>query len=624
MRGSSQFRYDAQFLFLSACPPHFPILYTADLSLVATNLHSERMYKSRLSKWSFNKNASQRDWQIAAVMKEERQKRGKETVGFKIHNRTKSVLELKRHIKECRVTEKDFIATAFADTNGVTNSASVRCISPPPDRELKTSADSSDQPSTSSGPIGAGFQRTPTSSKGSGKSQTQQPPLHSSGLEERSWSNRSKQIADRVPLVAATMPNLSFGNLYESQPNDASNGSHGARNVAQCDHVQQELGIMLTETYHPDGFTTAFPETKDLDSWELISKPDPSAEPKLCPKCQSPNKDHSPLPQEWLLNPSFDLPQMLSYQITSTSGDNLPGSNEASKFQACCFAACIYGGQEQFDLLAKSLQQADHIFESMLLENNDMALLSVLLTLTILHAHDRGTMATSIIRSAYHVSYNIYGERNPITLCIEWLTAAAGKRLPQCPIKSEMLRMIHKNLEQTFGKAHQHTIVALYCLSFQLILEKSYPEAEAHFTSLCGICVETLGECSLQTVSSLNGLGKSQRRQGKLNDAIVTLERSLKKHPLGPNHPFRLDSMKELAKVYKEVGRTDLVERTYWYVLKGRIKMLGKTHSFTEEAKIDLERLLRDLGKWDEEGVMEERVQKLFENGALTSDAEGF
>jgi tetratricopeptide (TPR) repeat protein len=260
----------------------------------------------------------------------------------------------------------------------------------------------------------------------------------------------------------------------------------------------------------------------------------------------------------------------------------------------------------------------------MLLTKNDMALLSVLLTLTILHAHDRGSMAESIIRSAYVVSSDLFGESNPISLCLQWLTAAAGSKLTSCPIKSVTLGDIYMHMEKTFGTAHQHTIVALYCLGFQLIREKSFVEAEHHFKRLYEICVTTLGERSLQTVSSLNGLGKSQRRQGKLNQAIETLQKSLDKHPLGPNHPFRLDSMKELAKVYKEIGRKDLMEDIYWYVLKGRIKMLGRLHSFTEEAKIDLERLLRELGKWDAEGVTEKKVQNLFEQGALTWDDEGF
>ena len=65
-------------------------------------------------------------------MRYQRQQNGKETASFKIHNRTKTVLELQRHIKECRVTEKEYIANALAD-KGVTLSDSIRCISPVPD-----------------------------------------------------------------------------------------------------------------------------------------------------------------------------------------------------------------------------------------------------------------------------------------------------------------------------------------------------------------------------------------------------------------------------------------------------------------------------------------------------------
>ena len=585
------------------------------------------MYKSRLSKWGFHKNVSRRDWKIAALMRHERQQKGKETASFKIHNRTKTVLELQRHIKECRVTEKEYIANARAD--GVTNSASIRCISPAQgdgDGKLNVSADSSDQPSTPSGPIGSVTEWTPTSSKDSQQSQLhERRHIPFDGVSnERPWPHQIDNNPSAVALLANTMPNISYRPSQTSGAGDEPKQMYDFNNIVQCDQVQQDLGIMIAETYCPNAFTQAFPEMQDIDSWELVANPDMSAEPKLCLKCQNPSRNHSPLPRNWFLQPSTELPQMLSFQITSTDVNEPQGSNEASKFEIFCFAACIYGGQEQYDMMSKSLQQADQVFEDMLLANNDMALLSVLLTLTILHAHNRGSMATSIIRSAYHVSARIHGDNNPLTLCIQWLTAAAGQKLSSCPIKSATLAAIHMHMEQTFGTAHQHTIVALYCLAFELNLEKRYAEAEEQFTRLCEICVTTLGERSLQTVSSLNGLGKSQRRQGKLTQAIDTLEKSLSKHPLGPNHPFRLDSMKELAKVYKEIGRKDLMENMYWDILKGRIKMLGKSHSFTEEAKIDLVRLLRELGKWDEEGVMEEKIQKLFEKGALTSDAEGF
>ena len=77
---------------------------------------------------------------------------------------------------------------------------------------------------------------------------------------------------------------------------DFASSSHGEQQV-DCDFIQQELGMMLAETYRADAFGTAFPEIRDLDGWKLVSKPDAEAEPKVCLKCQHPCHGHSPLPR---------------------------------------------------------------------------------------------------------------------------------------------------------------------------------------------------------------------------------------------------------------------------------------------------------------------------------------
>ena len=404
-----------------------------------------------------------------------------------------------------------------------------------------------------------------------------------------------------------------------------STSTYSPQHGINCDQVQQDLGFMLIQTISPDALT-AFPNVRDVESWQLVSPPDEAAEEQMCPKCDTPSRSHSPFPPDWLWDSASELPQKLSYQTLDPSVHFNPGSDEASIFQASCYAACMYGGQGRYDLLAKSLQRADQIFEKMIMFNNSMTLLSVLLTLNILHAHDQGSMAASIIRSAHQVACNMLGEGNSVTLTIGWITAAAGSKLSQSRIKAGTLRAILADLQSRFGEKHHHSVAALYCLAFHLAYEKDYAEAETLFGRASEICKETLGPKHLQTVSCLNGLSRAQTRQNKHDQAIATLQASIASHPLGPNHPFRLESMRRLALIYKKVNRNDLVEPIYWAVLRGRIKTLGKSHSQTETARSHLERLLKTTGKWDEQGRKAQEVQDMYEDGsaALTSDIEAF
>ena len=50
----------------------------------------------------------------------------------------------------------------------------------------------------------------------------------------------------------------------------------------------------------------------------------------------------------------------------------------------------------------------------------------------------------------------------------------------------------------------------------------------------------------------------------------------------------------------------------YWDVLKGRIKMLGTEHPYTAGAKADVEKLLKELGQWNEDGSTQSSIDQLF------------
>ena len=54
------------------------------------------------------------------------------------------------------------------------------------------------------------------------------------------------------------------------------------------------------------------------------------------------------------------------------------------------------------------------------------------------------------------------------------------------------------------------------------------------------------------------------------------------------------------------------MEDLYWDVLKGRIKMLGTEHPYTAGAKADVEKLLKELGQWNEDGSTQSSIDQHF------------
>jgi hypothetical protein len=84
------------------------------------------------------------------------------------------------------------------------------------------------------------------------------------------------------------------------------------------------------------------------------------------------------------------------------------------------------------------------------------------------------------------------------------------------------------------------------------------------------------------------------------------------KPTLGRSHPHRLESKRRLALMYREIGQVSLMEELYWDVLRGRIKMLGPEHSYTEGMRVDLVELLKELGKWNEDGSTQASIDELY------------
>jgi hypothetical protein len=369
-----------------------------------------------------------------------------------------------------------------------------------------------------------------------------------------------------------------------------------------CDQLQQDLGLMLLQTFVPDAMhiCTNYPDNY-IRSWELICQPNPEVEEHRCPKCHCLNRDHSPVPHDWLLDSTSALPQGLANQTAHQSVAMNPDNGLASEFVACCYACCIYSGQGRNDLLTKCLQRANLIFEAMLLEGNSMTLLSMLLICCILHVYDQNAIAELIIRSAYLVSCHTMGKEHSVSLELEWLAAAAGQKIAQCSVKTVHLRAIYTNHQVHFGHTHQHTIVSLYCLAFSLARDEELAEAETKFTQLFEVCNRKLGKNHLQTVSTLNGLSRAQYCQGKHEAAASTLKLSVNNYPLGLLHPARLKFVRRLAEIYEKTGQFEVAERIHWDVLKDRLHTLGRTHRETESARAQLERFLKFICMWDDE-----------------------
>ena len=270
----------------------------------------------------------------------------------------------------------------------------------------------------------------------------------------------------------------------------------------------------------------------------------------------------------------------------------------------------MYGARGEYDIMHLCMGRAESSYKQMLVIKDALALMGVNMSLIWLHAHDQGKLAGSVVRLAHRVAVEVLGATHDISITLEWMTEVAFRRQKTCKVKTSDLRDIVTRFQASYGPRHQHTIIAIYNLAFNLILDKEFEEAEQHLQRLVPIASHTLGPSSLQTVSALNTLSRAQAGQGNYGMAITTLKEGLKHAPLGANHPFRLTSIKRLAFLLKKMGRFAEEEPLRRQVLEGRIATLGPEHANTQKAREELLDLLKELGRGD---VMEREIESIFE-----------
>src|SRR5947209_3374437 len=89
------------------------------------------MFKTRLRQWGFLKKMRDIDWQAVAVLHKQRQKSGRKTSVFKIHNRKINQADLRKYLKDRGISEEDLLAEAAANDITCQNIPDYICCSTP-------------------------------------------------------------------------------------------------------------------------------------------------------------------------------------------------------------------------------------------------------------------------------------------------------------------------------------------------------------------------------------------------------------------------------------------------------------------------------------------------------------
>lgn len=594
------------------------------------------MYKGRIRRWEFNKNIRGDDWAALAILHKIRKDSGKRSTAFLVHGKKKTVADLQKHVQSKNMSEDEFLAAAL--DNAIP--AHVRCYTPDPEeRDVSSNQSSSDETSSPS-PVKCAhsdaLRLSPSSSRSYLSPFNATSTISHDGPSYGDVPTPSTRITDYSPLEDPQhldgCPEGEADYVMVSHEIAPSGDSCDM----MCDQVQKDVETMASQLLKPTSLMASY-GAEDIPSFQLMSAtPPPDSAwqpPHLCSKCHRPTSTHF-ISLDRLTPPNAVVRNLL----TNTQGESmtLPSTTKdydgATRWVSLCFSACIYMGRSEAEFGRKSLVEAASVFENMLVKRDGLIFTALHLVVTILHMHNQGDITKSIVQSASAVADRLLGPEDPIKLTLQFEEARADLGLSKSSIRSATLRKIFEDFEAKLTMSHPWTIVAFYNLGWMLLWEGSYcqdkeraqalyAEAEDKLQKLYQVSSASLTPQHMQSITALTTLSRAQSNQGKKDAAIETMMKAIHdcRYTLGRSHPFRLEAKRRLAVMYEDKGEKHKMESLYWDVLRGRVMMLGRNHPLTDGARIALTDLLKDLGKWDEDGEAKWMIDEIFEKTSESS-----
>lgn len=562
------------------------------------------MFKTRLSSWGLSKNATKEDWQAFAILRHNREAIAQPFSRVEMHKKIKSEKDFRNYLRHHKISEEDFVRESLASS--IRLPSHIRYCDPEsPVFEAAQAAGSGsqqlmhpDQPHQGQTTIG-GESLGPGLFVGT-------IPVRSSYLpamdiQANHMAQDSTRACDTLYLGAAPAGSFSID----------GNGRGGASIFPRLVPFSEPAALGAFTDERP-GSTEYIPSARPNPISFTFGR---MTLPSYLSQAIEPEVGVMPVVPSYN-NLGGMLGQLLS---PGPSGMSVLGvDNESGRYNAFMFdtmMACISAAAKEFLVCGQWLHQASLGLRRMCSSLDHLLLPTLSTVLVWLQVHDEGGtegslgIAESLMREFSRVAADELGRDASLCRILQWMIAAAGKKLETCRIDSEMLQQVWIEYRNVLGYEHPSTIVALYCLSFHLLkVNKSYMQAEIYLRRAHEAAVKVFGASHLQSLNILATLSRTQSRQGNLEGALDTIKKSVNEEPLGQNHPHRLMLMLRMALIYGRMGKVEETEQLYWIVVEGRAATLGPQHKSTKSAYASLVHILRNAGKWE---FSKERVQRL-------------
>lgn len=328
----------------------------------------------------------------------------------------------------------------------------------------------------------------------------------------------------------------------------------------------------------------------------------------VCSRCRRPSQEH-------FIEPSAFGSQSHNGRDVLAGNDHslhLPVSTDGDGpwvWISRCFLASICFTRQDEKGAEAALHDASREFERLLGENHTHLLTSALMVISMLHMHDQGCVAKTIMQCAADVAARVQQEDNPIRVTVEYFMHCANLAYNQT--SSDLVRRPYEAFSRILPRTHPYVITSQYNYMFMLKLEDRLREAEQMARDCYATSCQVFGEDHMQSIFAQAGLAGCLYDDDARRDECIALYEEViarSQSTLGRSHLYSLEATRRMAKKVEERdGVTSHSAGLYKSVFLGRARRLGCSHTFTIGARDDYEERLKILGRWGDRNGLPSR-----------------
>ena len=560
---------------------------------------TQRMYKSRIQTWRYDKKFKEAEWrQIISLWKKRRDEQGKDTI-FKVRGRTINSAKIRKFLKRKKLDEATFLNQRSDEENPLSN---IVCTTPPgsPGAFMHDSGSDASDGDEEMGSVPEVSRHNSVSWASAVDVDTRHAPSNfSSGIY------RTNSVPSLSSSHMPTTPNYDSPGLVPAfTGQEIPSGFAGPPSESSGSSKQLVYGVdgMAMRSLSPDSVKLE-PHDETVLSALLHNAHPPLLETQPSQlNLTAPSGPPSPTRSLSVKLDDADIifirPDSRPSACQNIFLDN--ESRQASMWLAHLFRAVIFKKQNRQDLVARCETDAAKIFTYMVDMHNRFLLPGLGVLSGILTAQNQWLMVAHFLVKCCEITEARRGAEDPFTIAFEHMYGhcARGLELPQKHVSQERLRNALRSFQLAWGKDHPNTIVLRYHLAWDTVNSGNPAQAEKDLRELLPLARQVMGPENYVTTGIMRSISRACRDQGKLEDAISFMSDALErqKAPLGIDHPERMEGFRRLGTYYREIGDLEKAEECFNTALVGQVKLLGANNSLTIGTLNLLEVVLKERG----------------------------